>query len=352
MFEDTYCNAGDLRRQCSLPNRTLSSACPKNVDKTDDQRYRRLPPLPQVDPLPPGPFNHIPSYVCSSSPTSLQDSFPAKSSWQPSENVVSTTSLASTVDESLRESFAAQKAFGWPDISAAEIMSLAAPKNAHRKPPLQQVCERKRNRSVAFGEFGEQRERHRIAEGNRRKNLSQLHRELDNRVHDLFLERAGWNPAKNLPQSKEQIVQGAIFLIDFMILIVTHLLEQEKQAISPQLSGKLRSYLGCIHLQLAHQQNRMGTVRQDNDVPVEPNRTKRPQLKSFAHIFPKNETIGLQTSQQKLLPGLSGFCDKVVAVGAETLNSSSDLLQIGSSQTLPLENRFLRSGPPRASPSQ
>src|SRR5882762_614100 len=109
-------------------NRTLSSACPKNVDKTDDQRYRRLPPLPQVDPLPPGPFDHIPSYVCPSSPISLQDEFPAKSSWQPSENVVSTTSLASTMDESLRESFAVQKAFGWPDISAAEIMSLVAPK--------------------------------------------------------------------------------------------------------------------------------------------------------------------------------------------------------------------------------
>jgi hypothetical protein len=60
-------------------NRTLSSACPKNVDKTDDQRYRRLPPLPQVDPLPPGPCTDITADVGPSTPTSLQDAFPGKS---------------------------------------------------------------------------------------------------------------------------------------------------------------------------------------------------------------------------------------------------------------------------------
>jgi hypothetical protein len=222
------------------------------VDILDDQLCRRLPPLPQVNPLPPGPFDHFPSYVCASGPTSSQDSFPAEYSCQPSESTVPTPPPANTVDLSLTEGFLVR----WPDISAAEIMSLVSPQNAHRKPPLQQVRDRKRNQSVAFGEFDQQRERHRIAEGNRRKNLSQLHRELDNRVHDFFLERAGWNPAKSPPRSKEHIVQGAIFLIDFMIAIVTHLLQQERQAISPQLSGKLRSFLGCIHRQqLLHQQD-------------------------------------------------------------------------------------------------
>lgn len=220
-----------------------------DIPSIDDQLCRRLPPLPLVNPLPPGPFDHLPSYVCASGPTSPQDSCLVKSSCKPSESAVPTPPPASTMDVSRTEGYLVHKTFGWPDISAAEIMSLVSPTNAHRKPPLQQMHERKRNRSVAFGEFDQQRERHRIAEGNRRKNLSQLHRELDSRVHDFFLERAGWNPAKSQPRSKEHIVQGAIFLIDFMVAIVTHLLQQERHVISPQLSGKLRSYLGSIHRQ-------------------------------------------------------------------------------------------------------
>lgn len=89
------------------------------------------------------------------------------------------------------------------------------------------------------GELGDQREKHRIAEGNRRRNLSQLHRDLDTRLYHYFLVQAGWNPARNLPQSKEHIVQATIFLIDFMQSIIFHLMNQEGEA-QGQLPKKLQ----------------------------------------------------------------------------------------------------------------
>ncbi|OJZ80234.1 hypothetical protein ASPFODRAFT_223649 [Aspergillus luchuensis CBS 106.47] len=114
-------------------------------------------------------------------------------------------------------------------LSSPQFLSLIAPVNINRKPPLQQQCGRKRKASMAPAGLDSQRERHRIAEGNRRKNLSQLHRELDSRIHDYFLEQAGWNPSKGLPESKEQIVQAAIFLVDYMVLIIMSLLRQESK---------------------------------------------------------------------------------------------------------------------------
>jgi hypothetical protein len=58
-----------------------------------------------------------------------------------------------------------------------------------------------------------EREKHRIAEEKRRKNPSQLLQKLDSHVHDIFLEQAGWNSHRSTPQSKEQIIQGAIHLM-------------------------------------------------------------------------------------------------------------------------------------------
>jgi hypothetical protein len=125
-------------------------------------------------------------------------------------------------------------------------MALVAPQNLNRKAPLQQLCGRKRKGSAQSIE-DDQREKHRIAEGNRRSNLSELHRQLDSRIHDFFLERAGWNPSKSLTQSKEHIVQGAIYLVDFMLAIIVHLIRQEQ--VTPQLSEKLQPQVRCMQLQ-------------------------------------------------------------------------------------------------------
>lgn len=230
---------------------------------------RKLPPLPPVEPLPPGPFGPFTtsSYAYHApSPPNSQDSFPIKSTtgrWSPRVQSLSPPSSTSSDEFSPREASSTSSSLtttttttttqwfppGWPhELTRAEIMELVAPRNITRKPPLQQLCGRKRKNDFISSDGDDQREKHRIAEGNRRKNLSQLHRELDSRVHDLFLQRAGWNPVKNLPQSKEHIVQAAIFLIDFMLVIIEHLLPPEKPA-PPQLTEHLKIQLRNMHLQ-------------------------------------------------------------------------------------------------------
>jgi hypothetical protein len=153
------------------------------------------------------------------------------------------------------------------------------------------------------GELGDQREKHRIAEGNRRQNLSQLHRDLDTRLHHYFLVQAGWNPARNLPQSKEHIVQATIFLIDFMQSIIFHLMNQEGEA-QGQLPKKLQPQLRCMQLQqlvssLQQQsqtfEQQLQATRQENQVLEERNRTLELQLKSHDPGLwtPKSETTSL-----------------------------------------------------------
>ncbi|GLA79018.1 hypothetical protein AtubIFM55763_001431 [Aspergillus tubingensis] len=159
------------------------------------------------------------------------------------------STLAPSAESSLPEPDESQEAFMWPqDLSSPPFLNLIAPVNINRKPPLQQQCGRKRKASIAPADLDNQRERHRIAEGNRRKNLSQLHRELDSRIHDYFLEQAGWNPSKGLPESKEQIVQAAIFLIDYMVSIIMDLLRQENK-IPRRLSERLTPQTRCMQLQ-------------------------------------------------------------------------------------------------------
>lgn len=328
---------------------------------------RRLPPLPRVEPLPPGPFNNsFTPGVHAPSPASSQDAFSGKSAWLANEHqpIVSPPSPASSVDFSLKETFSTQKAFGWPnDLSYSEIMSLVAPRNINRKPPLQQLCGRKRKNETITSDQDDQREKHRIAEGNRRKNLSQLHRELDSRVHDFFLERSGWNPGKSLPQSKEHIVQGAIFLIDFMLAIIVQLLRQEKN-IPPQLSENLQGQLRSMQLQqlvsnLQSQnqatQYQMRALKQEYDELLDRNRALEFKLKSYDQVFrsPKTEVIttpplatipessSLSSSssqrEKKMLPGLRVFCDEIAALSpdsAETSpNNTNNNLTIGGGPT-------------------
>ncbi|KAJ9374222.1 hypothetical protein DTO282E5_1144 [Paecilomyces variotii] len=368
MFENMDMIAGGVARRCSLPAlRSIHSQERSNMERPDE---RRLPPLPRVEPLPPGPFNPFTPNILAPSPASSQDSFPLKSPWLPSDYAVSPPSPASSTEGSLRETFSTQKAFGWPnDLSYAEIMALVAPRNINRKPPLQQLCGRKRKGSEMSGDLDDQREKHRIAEGNRRKNLSQLHRELDNRVHDFFLERAGWNPSKSLPQSKEHIVQGAIHLIDFMLIIIVHLLKQDKNKVPPQLSENLQANIRAMHLQQQvsslQQQNestqqQLRTVKHENETLAERNRALEFQLKSYEQMFrlPKTEATSPRpleaipaNEEKKMLPGLRVFCDEVAAISPEA-GANTEPPHTGSSQVFGQSFSFsFRSTPPATSPS-
>lgn len=272
-------------------------------------------------------------------------------------------------DSSWQESFASQKAIEWPsELSQSEIVNLIAPRNINRKPPLQQLCGRKRKGSMISADPDDQREKHRIAEGNRRKNLSQLHRELDSRIHDFFLERAGWNPSKSLPQSKEHIVQGAIHLIDFMLLIIIHLIRQENEM--PQhLSEKLQPQIRCMQLQQLvsslQQQNQsvqaqLKTLKQEKQMLEERNQALEYQLKAYENVFrvPKSETNSPQllaphpdtnaNKPQNLLPGLRVFCDEIAAGSPES--SRFEGIPV-SGPPLFGGHSFLSSTPPTTGPS-
>ncbi|KAL5363651.1 hypothetical protein BJX96DRAFT_167657 [Aspergillus floccosus] len=362
MFEDVNQMADEISQRCSLPSlRSLSSA-PSPADMTED---RRLPPLPRVEPLPRGPFNPFNANILAPSPPSSQDTFPVKSSWPAGEQIVTPPSPANSADSSWAEAYQAQKVFEWPqDLSSAELLNLIAPKQINRKPPLQQLCGRKRKGSFISGEPDDQREKHRIAEGNRRKNLSQLHRELDSRIHDFFLERAGWNPSKSLPESKEHIVQGAIFLIDFMLLIIVHLIRQENE-MPRQLSEKLQPQVRCMQLQQLvanlQQQNQaaqqqLKAVKQENQMLEERNQALELQLKTYEQMFrsPKTEQHSPkpiphlpEAKPRHALPGLRVFCDEIAASSPES--ARMEPLHTGTSQSF--GSTYLSHTPPMTGPS-
>ncbi|PYH93605.1 hypothetical protein BO71DRAFT_478082 [Aspergillus ellipticus CBS 707.79] len=200
---------------------------PLLADMSED---RRLPPLPCVEPLPRGPLDPFSANAYASSASRSQYTCPDRSTRRGVEGrAVTMKSSACSVECSL-QSDQSQKVFTWPqELSCPQFLNLIAPTNINRKPPLQQQCGRKRKASMAPAGLENQRERHRIAEGTRQKNLCQLHCELDSRIHNFFLEQAGWNPSKGLSESKEQIIQAAIFLIDYMARIIKYFVRQENK---------------------------------------------------------------------------------------------------------------------------
>lgn len=328
---------------------------------------RRLPPLPRMEPLPRGPFSpfHAKEAFGPSTP-GPNDTFQFKAPWAGNEHIATPPSPANSAESSWQEAFAAQKAASseWPtDLSPTEIMSLIAPRNITRKAPLQQLCGRKRKSGSDSPDPDDQREKHRIAEGNRRKNLSQLHRELDGRIHDFFLERAGWNPSKSLPQSKEHIVQGAVYLIDFMLAIIVHLIRQEQ--VSPQLSEKLQPQFRCMQLQQLvnslqqenqSAQQQLRAAKSENELLADRNRALEFQLKSYEQMFrsPKTETssprpltdVPEHKRRKKALPGLRVLCDEIAANKAA---GHHDLLPSATSQSF--GSSYLTTTPPVTGPS-
>ncbi|KAJ5320374.1 hypothetical protein N7508_000657 [Penicillium antarcticum] len=360
----------DITRRCSLPSLRSSISGVAGSDVGED---RRLPPLPRMEPLPRGPFNpfNMKETLVPTTP-GAQDTFQFKSPWG-AEQIIAPPSPANSAESSWQESFAMQKAgsIDWPnDLSQNEIMALVAPQNINRKAPLQQLCGRKRKGSAMSNEQDDQREKHRIAEGNRRSNLSELHRQLDSRIHDFFLERAGWNPSKSLTQSKEHIVQGAIYLVDFMLAIIVHLIRQEQ--VTPQLSEKLQPQVRCMQLQQlvsSLQQQNQSTQQQlkatkaENEMLADRNRALEFQLKSYEQMFrsPKTESTSpgpvLELPEHKRqkksagLPGLRVFCDEIAANMEQTSSAGPFHDSLPSSTSQSFGSSYLSATPPMTGPS-
>jgi hypothetical protein len=345
-----------------------------SMGSSDVGEERRLPPLPQILPLPSrGPFNpfNAKEALVPTTP-GPQDTFQFKSPWAAAEHIVAPPSPANSAESSWQESFAMQKsgAGDWPnDLSPNEIMALVAPQNLKRKAPLQQLCGRKRKGSAQSNE-DDQREKHRIAEGNRRSNLSELHRQLDSRIHDFFLERAGWNPSKSLTQSKEHIVQGAIYLVDFMLAIIVHLIRQEQ--VTPQLSEKLQPQVRCMQLQQLvsslQQQNQtaqqqLKATKAENEMLADRNRALEFQLKSYEQMFrsPKAESTSpgpvLEFPEHKRqkkngLPGLRVLCGEIAAnMGSEPSSAVAYHDSLPSSTSQSFNSSYLTATPPMTGPS-
>ncbi|KAJ5143997.1 uncharacterized protein N7515_002784 [Penicillium bovifimosum] len=369
MYEERASMTDDSIRRCSLPSFNSSNS----MAASDVGEERRLPPLPQILPLPPrGPFNpfNVKDALVPTTPN-VQETFQFKSPWAAAEHIVAPPSPANSAESSWQESFAMQKTSSvkWPnDLSQAEIMALVAPQNLNRKAPLQQLCGRKRKGSAQSNE-DDQREKHRIAEGNRRSNLSDLHRQLDSRIHDYFLERAGWNPSKSLTQSKEHIVQGAIYLIDFMLAIIVHLIRQEQ--VTPQLSEKLQPQVRCMQLQQLvsslQQQNQtaqqqLKATKAENEVLADRNRALEFQLKSYEQMFrsPKAESTSpapvLEFPEHKRqkkngLPGMRVFCDEIAANLHSEPSYTAAYDSMPSSASQSFSSSYLTATPPTTGPS-
>lgn len=208
---------------------------------------RVLPPLPSVA-LPSGSFNYPfspKSYV--ERPVKIQKTFSAKIESPGWDGTEQQAQFTTSVSPPVTLSFSTLS----KELSIPKILALVQPRNINRTPPLQ-LCGQKRKNQATISSAGvrddDEREKHRVAEGRRRKNLSQLLLKLDSHIHDVFLERAGWNSHRSFPQSKEHIIQGAIYLIEFLVEIAVFFLCQEKN-IPPQLLKILQIQLQSMELQ-------------------------------------------------------------------------------------------------------
>lgn len=370
-YFDTFQSTGSTDLRCSGVRTISSTSSP--ADMTED---RRLPPLPRIEPLQRDLFNPFTQRNLMPSPPGTHDTFPVKSQWAPTEHIVAPPSPASTADswaEMVPPHNSFRTAQDISHLSAADLIKLIAPDPEHitRKRPLQQPCGRKRKASAMSADLDDQREKHRVAEGNRRKNLSNLHKRLDNRLHDFFLQRAGWNPSKGTAESKEHIVSGAIDLIDFMQIVIVQLIWQEKK-VPEHLQEKIQPQLRCMQLQRLvsglQQQNHAAqqqadALKQENQALEERNRALEErsraleyQLRAREHMYrsPKIEkpspqqVASLPDSKPKtMLPGLRVFCDEIATNSPES--SRFDAMSTGTSQSF--GHTYLSQTPPTTGPS-
>ncbi|KAJ0420766.1 hypothetical protein BJY00DRAFT_283510 [Aspergillus carlsbadensis] len=335
----------------SLPGvHTISSVASSPADMTED---RRLPPLPR-EPLPRDPFNQFPQRLFAPSPPSSHDSFHTRSPWPPAEHLVAPSSPASSTDSWL-DCVRSHTEIQWPPtFSLDKLLSLIAPnhRTLTRKRPLQQACGRKRKGSMISGDGDEQREKHRVAEGTRRKNLSQLHLGLDDRLDNYWLRLVGWDDKKNLAESKEHIVQASIRLIDFMrsliIQLVILLIGEGKNELPCYLQEMIQDGLRCSQLEQIvaslQQQNQMeqqksNSLRQENRRLEERVKALECQVRT-GHMLrsPKSEqsspqpaTLLPNSKPKTILPGLRGFYDEITPSSPDS--SQLDTPSTGTSQS-------------------
>ncbi|KAL4927213.1 putative HLH DNA binding domain protein [Aspergillus undulatus] len=340
--------ADNASQRCHLPGMRSVSSTSSPTDLTTEDR--RLPPLPPIEPLQRDLFNPFSQRNYMPSPPSTHETYPVRWSWPPDEHVVPPLSPATTAD-SWADPRPPQRSLRWPldpaKMSADDIINLVAPdeKLITRKPPLQQPCGRKRKATMMLADSDEQREKHRVAEGNRRKNLSSLLLGLDFKLHDFWLELAGWNPSKSQAESKEHIVQAAIYLISFMRLVIVWLVcDAKKNKVPHHLQEEMHAKLRCMQLErqiarLIHQEQKMqhdfAALERDYGALEERNRALEYQLNAREHMFrpPQSEHLSPQqvaalpdSTAREMVPGMRIF-------GGEPDSARLNALSIGSSRS-------------------
>ncbi|KAL2852802.1 hypothetical protein BJY01DRAFT_86379 [Aspergillus pseudoustus] len=361
--------ADENSQRYSLPGvHTISSAASSPAEMTED---RRLPPLPRIEPLPRDPFNQFPHRRFAQSPPSSHDSFHSKSPWLPAEHFVAPPSPSNSTDSWL-DSVRSHAVVQWiqPLTTAEKLFNLIAPNpdSFTRKKPLQQTCGRKRKESEISGDMDAQREKHRVAEGTRRKNLSQYHRDLDERLADPWLELVGWNRQKSLPESKEHIVQASIKMVDFMrsliIQLVILLIGQGNNDLPRHLQEIIQDGFRCAKLeqrvsvlqqeiQISQQENT--SLRQDKQRLEERIQALEYQLRTghmllspkSEHSSPQQVTLLPNGKSKAMLPGLRGFYEDVSP--SSPASSRLDAPSTGTSQSF--GHTFLSQTPPTTGPS-
>ncbi|KAI2927442.1 hypothetical protein CBS147321_11214 [Aspergillus niger] len=279
MYEGVCSIVDGISGRCAVPVRFLSNL----PSMTNTREDRRLPPLPCVKPLPRGPLDPSNANANATSASGTQLTCPVRSTWSGAEErVVAIEPSAISAESSLPESDESQKAFMWSqDLSSPRFLSLIAPVNINRKPPLQQQCGRKRKASMAPAASC---------------TVSWIAAFMI-----IFLEQAGWNPSKGLPESKEQIVQAAIFLVDYMVLIIMSLLRQESKMPRHLLEYRTPQ-IRCMQLQqlvsrLREQnqtfQQQLRRLHEENQTLVECKKALELQLNLYELMLrpPKSEPL-------------------------------------------------------------
>ncbi|KAL4956594.1 hypothetical protein BDW69DRAFT_158353 [Aspergillus filifer] len=341
----------DALQLCHFPMRSISSTL-SPADITED---RRLPPLPRIEPLQRDPFNPYTHKSFMPSPPSTHETFPVRASWPSAEHIVPPLSPATT-DDSWTDSKPSQRSIKGPldprKMSGNALIDLISPDKSSitRKLPLQQPCGRKRKVTMMLAESDEQKEKHRVAEGNRRKNLSLGMLQMTYKLHDYFLECAGWNRQKNQPESKEHIIQAALLLIDFLVFIVTWCVRDVwNNEVPERLQEDMDVKLRCMELErkttrLIQQdqkaQQEIAALRRHNQALEERNRALEYHLSAREHMLrspqsghpsPQQATALPERNSKAMLPGMRVFCDELAINTPES--ARFDVLSVGTSQS-------------------
>ncbi|KAL5342530.1 hypothetical protein BJX70DRAFT_292865 [Aspergillus crustosus] len=351
---------GDAFQHYSLPSVHLLSSASSPADKTEE---RRLPPLPRfIEPVQRDLFNPFAyrGFVHSPASTQSHDSSQVRSPWQSAEHIVAPPSPANSADSwtsSMRSQQSCRYALDHLQLSNDDIMRLLVPRKEdirRTRKPLQQQCGRKRKGNMMNLEQDNPREKHRVAEGKRRKALSDSHGQLEERLDSSFLEQAGWNPAKSQSPSKEQILGGTIFYMD----TVRACLEAIYQAgeLPSNLAETVQPQFRCMQLEkMASDLQQQANLKHDNHALDERNRELEERnraleykLKASEHntSAPRSEQPSMQHTNATL-PALRLLCDEISA--GSPGSSRYDVLSPALPQSF--GPSFPRHTPPATGPS-